>query len=571
MAGEKPGEPDPDLPIQDSTGPAPSLASWKLIRLKSPITGIAVTAAAQFIRDIGKSPFIQDVAVPGATLSLYGYHDPGEPPSFAAFLKDFTQLVLPSIPAYAYVIIIRMDDEAMPWYAMPFGLRGIYLLLEDALDFEASREIGVEMTTPADATTPIHIRQLGTTQLGPRPMRVQKRATGDASLGDFNFDRYSEIFNDVDAKPQDRQRYGSSVRAGKGLGLSKRITLSEIPANVTLFEDAKKAAEAKTMMTDVMRTVKDPQLMRDLDEALVAAVRDDKSDAITFSIPDFIYADEWPTMKLTLLGRIDPLPDDLDINGYRTLLKNKNRLGSIDLEYLKRAEVVVGEERQKRFRIYNCLTAEILLNGQTFVHYDRGWYAIPSDVLGFIDQAVDDILPWNAGLVPPTTRVTEPYYNQKLVNNDLFLYLDTATEPAFPGEYGIEMCDLLTIENDMVSFIHLKTGFASSKLSHLFNQGRASALMMLESGPRHRFRERLMAELKKAKTKPRWSRQMKGYLSDNGFSSRRTRIVYAILGSWNGELTSKRLPFMSKLNLSMAARDLRGRLFDVRIAQLQMP
>lgn len=548
---------------------ANSIASWRLIRLKGPVPGLAVTSPDQFIRDLGKAPLIQELIVPGATLALYGYHAPGEPPSFAAFLSDFDKLDLPTIPTYSYVIIVRMDDDSFPWYAMPFGHGGIYLLIEDALDIDASREIATKLTLPADPTASAHIRQLGTTIIGSRPMRQQKRATGDASLGDFNFDRFSEILNDIDAKPENREKYGSSVRAGNGVGLSKRITLQELPQNVRLFEEAKAASDAKAVRNDTMHPVKDVGLVRRLDEALVAAVKDEYSGDVTFSIPDFIYADEWATMKVTLVGKAGSFTDDLDITTYRTLLKDAGKLDGLDVDYLKRAEAVVGEEKPKRFRIYNCLSAEIALNGETFVHHERNWYVIPSNILEYIDQHVDQIEAWNGGLPLPHSRLTEPAYN-KTCDRRRFLYLDTATEAPVRGQKPLEICDLLTIDDDMLTLIHVKRDFKSSTLSHLFNQGRASALMMLEATPLERFRQRLTRALAAASPKPQWSRRLPGFISDSGFSPRKTRVVFALLGSWHGKKPSQRLPFMSKLNLAYAARELRGRQFEVRITPIEM-
>lgn len=529
-----------------------------------------MTSPNQFIRNLEKSPLIQELTVSGATLTLYGYHSPGQPPSFAEFLREFDKLELPRLPIYAYVIVLRMNDQTLPWYAMPFGVRGIHLLIEDALDVDASRQIAAEITIPTDPTARARIRQLGTTVMGSRPMRVQKRATGDASLGEFNFDPFSEIFNDIDAKPENAAKYGSSVRGGQGIGLSKRITLQQLPDNVALFEEAKTAADTKVALNNSMRTVKDAQLVRRLDEALAAAVREKDNGAVTFSIPDFIYADEWPSMKLTLLGKIPPLSDDLDIETYRRLLSEAGKLEAVDIDYLKRAEARVGEEKPKHFRIYNCLSAEIVLDAQTYVHHERDWYTIPSTILEYINEQVDAVEPWNNGLVPPATRVTEPDYNKKGVDKKQFLYLDTASEAPVAGQKPIEICDLLTIDDDMVTFIHVKRDFASSTLSHLFNQGRASALMMLETDPRKRFRDRVLAEMAKTTPKPQWSRKLAGYISDDGFSPRKTRVVFAILGPWGGKTASKRLPFMSKLNLSNAARELRGRQFDVRIAAIQM-
>lgn len=550
----------------DATG----LRSWSLIRLKSTKAGSAVTSADDFLRDLQHSRFIQEASITGATLRLYGYSTAGNKPTFASFLEVFDQLHLPLVPTYAYVMIVRLDDATAPWYAMPFGHGGKSLLVEDCIDADAARQITVRLSTPRDRSKSPKIRQLGTTQMGSRPMRVQKRATGDASLEDFGSDKYGEILNDIDARPDDREKYGSSVRGGDGIGLSKRIAIGDLPDNIAMFENVHSDDSAGADAEDWMHPVKDPPLERQLDELLVAAVRDPNNHSVTFSIPDFIYADEWATLKLTQLGRTPPLTDDLDIDTYRLLLRDAGRLDGMDVDYLKRAQAIVGDEKKTTFRVFNCLSAEIHLDNRTFVHDNRDWYEIPSGTVAYIDRQVDDIKQWNGGLEQPASRIDEPTFN-KNADPDRFLYMDRENASVERGQWPLEICDLLCIDSDaMLALVHVKRDFKSSMLSHLFAQGRASAIMLLETGPRQRFRDKMMSALAKSSPKPSWSRRLRGFISDEGFNPRKTRVVYAILAPWKGRPPSKALPFMSKLNLSNAARDLRGRQFDIRIACVEM-
>jgi hypothetical protein len=100
-----------------------SIRSWQLIRLKSAPTR-TIKSADDFIKDLSRAPLIETKTVGDATLSLYGYAHAGKKPGFAPFLSVFHELTLPTIPTYAYVMIIRPNDQESPWYAMPFGFGG---------------------------------------------------------------------------------------------------------------------------------------------------------------------------------------------------------------------------------------------------------------------------------------------------------------------------------------------------------------------------------------------------------------------------------------------------------------
>ena len=559
----------PSDPQEASAGAdSRSIRSWQLIRLKSPPTR-TIILADDFIKDLDLSPLIQTKTVLDATLSLYGYAHAGKKPGFAAFLSVFDELALPTIPSYAYVMIIRPSDQSSPWYAMPFGFGGKGLLDEDCLDVDAARKLAVALTTPKDRTKSPRIKQISTTQVGSRPIRVLKRATGDAALEDFLSDKRSEILNEIHAKPEDKGKYGSSVRGGDGIGLNKPLAIEQLCENIIAFESIHVAVASDNGKDDWMHAVGDVPLIRALDDALVAAVRDQHDETVTFSIPDFIHENSAP-VKISLVGRTRPLTDDFDMPTYRDLLRKAGQLDTLTLDYLKDARLTVGEQIKKSFRIYNCLSAEIQLHGKTYIHDNNNWVHVPADTIDYINSQVDGIAKWPGGLAVPTQRVQEGTYN-KQADLDRFLVLDARNKNVAKGEKPIEICDLLAIDDDdYLALVHVKRDFKSSMLSHLFAQARGSALMMLETAPRGRFRDRINETMKERSKKPRWSRKLQGFISDDGFNPRRTRIVFAILAPWNQRVASKAMPFMSKLNLSNTARELRGRQFDIRLEPIEM-
>jgi uncharacterized protein (TIGR04141 family) len=194
-------------------------------------------------------------------------------------------------------------------------------------------------------------------------------------------------------------------------------------------------------------------------------------------------------------------------------------------------------------------------------------------VLQYIDDELAEIPLWDGVLPAPVARVTEPKYNEYAGNGE-YLLMDTRLATPVPGQTAVEVCDLLTVltdaGRDLVAFIHVKRDFASSSLSHLFEQGRVSAFLLQERAQRAVILQRIKTELRRRTPKPSWSRRVAGLLGDTGFQARNACVVYAIIGDWDGHTLAQRLPFFSKIALVGAAHLLRGRDFDVRIARVQM-
>jgi uncharacterized protein (TIGR04141 family) len=472
----------------------------------------------------------------------------------------------------AYVVIVRVDREPTCWYAIPFA-GGHHLLREDCIDANAARDTARYATVPADPTQNARIRQLRTKRIGNRVLTDQRKSSRDGTLGELFFNPYVEILDEIDAKPQNTERFGSALTGGRGLAIRKKLLLTDLPNEIVTFEEAyiESQTRAENAVADAMYTVKDEELLARLDADLVAKVRDPNEQDLTFSIPDFVCPDEPPEIRFTKLGRNSPVfSDDVSFSTYRDELVARSQLGQVDLDYLKGADVLVGAgEKPRHFSVYRCLSALVEIDGISYVHDDSSWYSVPTNLRDEVNRQIDEIQPWTGDLPSAEHRITEPAYNMLAGAGD-FLTLDARVIPPFEGETTIEICDLLTIWDDILTLVHVKRDFSSSTLSHCFEQGRVSALMLQEQEPRSRFLSHITSVMRRRRPAPPWSRRLPGFLG-NDFRPQRTRVVFAILGNWNERSPSNRLPFFSRITLLDATQVLRGRGFDVRLAQIQMP
>src|SRR5260370_41653865 len=115
--------------------------------------------------------------------------------------------------------------------------------------------------------------------------------------------------------------------------------------------------------------------------------------------------------------------------------------------------------------------------------------------------------------------------------------LDTKTARCRGTSTGIEVCDLLSDDGDLLHVKHRKGG--SSSLSHLFAQGRMSAEALLRDEDFRRDARRLLRDIRHG-----WERRIPADKPDPGDY----QVVFAILGA-PVEHTGEDLPFFSQLNL----------------------
>jgi uncharacterized protein (TIGR04141 family) len=156
----------------------------------------------------------------------------------------------------------------------------------------------------------------------------------------------------------------------------------------------------------------------------------------------------------------------------------------ITLAHLKSDKVRTAGDDERfsdRWVVYKCITAEIDLNGLLFVLASGNWYAVVSDFVERVNQAVAEI-PISAIVLPPyQPGETEGAYNHRAADGSEELHLFDRSMVTFEGERGkVEFCDLLSNHRQI---IHVKRRGRSSLLSHLFMQGYVAAEAFIDYKP----------------------------------------------------------------------------------------
>ena len=122
------------------------------------------------------------------------------------------------------------------------------------------------------------------------------------------------------------------------------------------------------------------------------------------------------------------------------------------------------------------------------------------------------------------------------------------------GSSQMEPCDLITLHGAEVEFIHNKVSTRSSSLSHLFNQG-VNSVVLLRQNP-------------EAKNK------LKHLIKDNqqlvqALDNAQYRVTYGIITTKAAELKSNALPLFSRISLFRAWMYLKVLQVDVSVFLIQ--
>jgi uncharacterized protein (TIGR04141 family) len=533
-------------------------------RLRGELDGKTVESPDVFLTE--PDLLIGEAEIDVGTAFLYGRSPISDPPEFIPFLRRRFDLEIPDTHKHQYVLVVRTNTEPKSWYALAFG--GRHLLKDEYLDVDGAREIARRQTMMQKPGVGARLNQLRTKEPGlTNTITTEKRANRPATLDEFDFDPHTSVLDAASGTPQDSAKFGSRLTGSTGIVVRKRVRIDDLARVAADLETAyKDAVEHGTIIG--MRIVHNQALISQLDLELVALLKDEnETDKIAFSLPYFEDTEDNPSLSFTKMGQqVGLYPDDLDIQGYRSALKDCGKWDAVSVEFVKASAAIVGDKR--RFKIYQCLSAVVELGGKTYVHDERSWYSVPSEAKEYIDEMISGIPLWE-GLPDSTQRVEEKDYNTRVGVGE-YLLLDRRTLAVIAGEDPIEICDLLTMEEKKLSFIHVKRDFSSSTLSHLFAQGRVSASLLQQREPRGQMLAHIRRELRRRHPQPQWSRRLRGFLEQN-FQCNRIRIIYAIAGDWGDADAAERIPFFSKVNLIKEVRNLRGRDFDVRLARIQMP
>jgi uncharacterized protein (TIGR04141 family) len=425
-------------------------------------------------------------------------------------------------------------------FAFPFGF-GRFMLDNEAI----VKDFGIKVVL--NSVDPSRLRSVDTTTFDELTIHERTQTSRSATMAAFGIDIVRDLLKTVTGKPVN-EKYGNVITGRDSVQFFYELNFSDFGVLCDNLFDKYISRDYRENFEwfDNLQMVNDPTLLLELNNQLIQAINRCDDNTFHLAPPEVI---DWMNIggfSFTPCGNVE---SDLLIEKYFEYLNERQ----LDLEALKRNQVFVinndGETIVHKWKLYDCVVFEAEYNNEYYILTIGAWFKVDrnfADSVKYYVQTIDD-----TDLVLPNCRneeYEETYNNRVSEECDNIITLDRKTVQ-LDGS-SIEVCDLLS---DRGQFIHVKPWKSSSTLSHLFAQGRISAVSMLQDIDfRRRARDIIM----------QINPEFVELINETSVDPSSIEIVFAIIDSSNRSL-HERLPFFSKLNLMHTVKLLKTMQFNV--------
>jgi uncharacterized protein (TIGR04141 family) len=448
------------------------------------------------------------------------------------------------------LLIVEIEHSGSNRFmTVAFG-SGRFLLLDGMIE----ERFGLRTTL--NLIAPDEIRRIDKKNLSSNPKLSREQIAKATGVADYDFDFESDIVQALTGSSND-SNFGKTVSGRDSLIVSVKVDKTNIKAYLASCLETydKTTYTTNFAWIDQIKEVRDNTVIAPLLAELLVAISSG-SDKVVLSIPEIIEWDSFGGFKYSM-GKREELKRDLEMVEMLEAIKFDE---TPTIETLKKHHVTMWNADntaiEKKWPVFTCLTAEIEMNGKTYILTESKWFEVDQDYMTSIDNAFTNV-PSSALSYIPYTHRTELEYNTAFAPTIAGGCLDQKTIVHGAGKSKIEFCDVMT---DQKQFIHVKKYTGSATLSHLFKQGMvASELVLKDPEFRKKVRRRLqnipllsafqpMVPLSRPKP--------------NEYS-----IIFAIAQKGTGPLS---LPLFSKIALRSTVERLKGYDFKVYLDKIPM-
>lgn len=368
-------------------------------------------------------------------------------------------------------------------------------------------------------------------------------------MSSFSINIENEILKSVTAQVDDTN-FGKNVSGFDSLSI--KIDLD----NTNLTDACTKLLEAfdsdlykqKFGYIDKICFVNKADVVKRLNLALVEKIRN-RDENVWMCIPDFI---DWENVEY--FKYLGGQADDIYVDRFAERIDD-DREPAKCIDFLKTSKINAFSSEEKLLyskSAYYCITAEVDLNGKTYLLNESKWFEIEDSFSAELKQLKIDIAQnsesyQSANLIPYKSSVhkTEGGYNEACAKTGLFNLWDKQLVEK------VEVCDLWSAKKE---FIHVKKYSSSAVLSHLFNQGLVSATLMCRSND---FKKKVEAKGICTLSKP--------FASPESFSPGSCSVKFAIVSK---DINKFNLPHFSLISYRQVKKDIEDMGYKVGIIKV---
>lgn len=476
-------------------------------------------------------------------------------PKWSAFTEALTGSSLEELSnrSSSAVLILKANDKTM---AFTFGY-GRFLI--DTAYFVPDFGIKTALNTLDHDS----LRSVDLFTLDDQAVQKKAQASRNSGVGVFGIDISKDVLRAVTGSPKDGVELHNISGGDSVFSFGVYLDVEELAGLVVMLSKYYENDSYKSDFSwvDNIRKVKERSEIDELDEKLIEKIKV-KSTEVMITLPEILQWDKvWGFSFTRAKGNVKPTVDA------KEYLDNVD-VGSASIEGLKRDRLFVHDvyEGETEYQVYKCIYFEHKEDDKTSILFSGVWYEIDNSFISRINTILGGVkisslkfpkvytwLETKNGKSKPRIEA-EGDYNERTSKAFNYNLLDKKLIKSNRTTSPIELCDLMTDDNQLVHVKHRKGG--SAGLSHLFAQGTVAAEILLGDAD---FRKKARAVLKKVKL------GLEKSISLNNFKSDEIEIVFLILGE-DSATVKENLPFFSKVNLSKAYESLSQRGFGVSIA-----
>lgn len=292
--------------------------------------------------------------------------------------------------------------------------------------------------------------------------------------------------------------------------------------------------------------IKDPDLIHSLEEKLLTAFQEETID-LTLGIPDIVDYSTNFRVKYRGAARQSKEYEDVYIGNYREYL-NERRINIDDISYFTKHSLCILDENGsllQMFSIYKSLLFDCIYNDKTYHLCDGCWYEINTNFIERLKAELDPIFVDTHNVLCECNQKREDEYNKYAKDcslQEFEVYCLDKCSIAPQGQRSVEPCDLIAVDNNLAELIHNKISTRSAYLSHLFNQGVNSAILLRQNT--------------EAKNKLKELVEHNNSLEEK-INNDQYHVTYGIISNKSRELKSDALPIFSRISLLRCVKTLK--------------
>ena len=422
------------------------------------------------------------------------------------------------------------------WMVMTFGMT-YHQLKDNAYEYD----FGIRTTLNALDSEKIKSTDILMPENAKR-QRIQIPIASNLNYFDFRQDE-TVIKRLTGAVKNEYSDLFKNVTGSNGLRFSSTKQSSEIKELCAKLLEIYLKEDYKKSFPDIQNVapIKDPDIIKRLDNNLVMSFNNTTSDDIMLSIPDIFDYDKSYKIKFLGEGRSNEF-EEVSLVNYKKYLSDKSvKIENVELLHKHSLALLNEADHEiKRYAIYNSILFDCKDEDKTYHLCDGEWYLVSDDYIQKLSSYIDPFFVDSVEFLTDCDKKREDEYNIAMKKENVICLDKKNIAPE--GQTAVEPCDLITINDEVLQMVHIKISTRSANLSHLFNQGLNSVILLREEDSS--------------------CNKLKELVSGNTefltlIDEKKIGVIYGIITSKDRSKKSSNLPFFSRISLMRVLKELK--------------